>query len=139
MAKQTELFLPAAIANAGAVILPADTTATKTLYTAGDNDAVVKGLSCVSNDTAAVNLRVLLSIGGIEYQIGTVNIPIAAGTNGSANAVDVLNVTAMPFLSLDRNGKRVLPLAAGTILKVAALATITAAKQVTVAAVVEEY
>lgn len=139
MAKQTELFLPAAIATAGSVILPADTTASKTLYTAGANDAVVKGLSCVSNDTAAVNLRVLLSIGGTEYQIGTVNIPIAAGTNGSANAVDVLNTTAMPFLPLDRNGKRVLPLAAGAILRVAALATITAAKQVTVAAIVEEY
>jgi hypothetical protein len=45
----------------------------------------------------------------------------------------------MPFLPLDRNGKRILPLLAGTVLKVAALATVTAAKTVTVTAIVEEY
>lgn len=139
MSKQTELFLPAAIKNAGVTIVPADTTARKTVYTASANDAIIKGVSCVSDDTAAVNLRVFVDIGGTEYQIGTVNIPIASGTNGAANAVDVLNSTAMSHLPLDRNGKRILPLAAGAILKVAALATVTAAKTVTITATVEEY
>jgi hypothetical protein len=139
MAKQIELFLPAALKNAGVTIVPADTTDLKTLYTAAANDAVLKSLAVVSNDTTAVNLRVFLTIGGTDYQIGTVNIPIASGTNGTANAVDVLNSTAMPFLPLDRNGKRILPLLAGTVLKVAALATVTAAKTVTVTAIVEEY
>lgn len=139
MAKQTELFLTDTLQNKSVTIVPADTTALKTVYTAAADDAVVKGLICVSDDTAAVNLRVLLTIGGTDYQIGTVNIPIASGTNGTANAVDVLNSTAMPGLPLDRNGKRVLPLGAGIILKVAALVTVTAAKTVTITALIEEY
>jgi hypothetical protein len=139
MAKQTDCFLPRTIQNAGVTIVPADTTARKTVYTASADDAIVKGLSCVSDDTAAVNLRVIIDIGGTEYQIGTVNIPIASGTNGTANAVDVLNSVAMSHLPLDRNGKRILPLEAGAILKVAALVTVTAAKTVTVVANIEEY
>jgi len=139
MAKTTSLPLTQSIKNAGVTILPADTTALKTLYTAGANDAVVKSIICVSDDTAAVNLRVLINIAGTDYQIGTVNVPIASGTNGTANAVDVLNSTALPGLPLDRNGKRILPLVGGAIVKVAALATVTAAKTVTVTAIVEEY
>lgn len=139
MAKQTNLYLTAELNNPAVTIVPADTTALKTLYTASANDAVVKSLMCVSDDTAAVNLRVLLTVSGTDYQIGTVNIPIASGTNGTANAIDVLNAISLPGLPIDRNGKRVLPLKTGVILKVAALATVTAAKTVTISACVEEY
>lgn len=139
MPKQTDLYLPAALKNAAVTIVPGDTTTQKTLYTASANDAIIKGILVASDDTAAVNLRVFVDIGGTAYQIGTVNIPIASGTNGTANAVDALNSTAMPGLPVDRNGKRVLPLAAGCILKVAALATVTSAKTVTVSALIEEF
>ncbi len=139
MSKQTSLYLTKALKTAAVTIVPADTTAWKTVYTAASDDAVVKGLLCVSDDTAAVNLRVALTIGGTDYQIGTVNIPIASGTNGTANAVDVLNSVAMPGLPLDRDWKRILPLMAGVVLKVAALATVTTAKTVTVTALIEEY
>ena len=139
MAKQTDLYLTKTLQNKAVTIVPGDTTALKTVYTSATDDSVVKSLMCVSDDTAAVNLRVLLTIGGTDYQIGTVNIQIASGTNGTANAVDILNSTAMAGLPLDRNGKRVLPLGAGVILKVAALVTITAAKTVTINALIEEY
>jgi hypothetical protein len=139
MAKQTDLFLPAGFVSAAVTILPADTTAWKTVYTAAANDAVVKSLACVSDDTAAKNVRIGIDIGGTVYQIGTVNIPIASGTNGTANAIDLLNASALPFLPVDRNGKRILPLKAGNILKVAALATVTTAKTITVTALAEEY
>lgn len=139
MAKQTDLYLTKLLKNAAVTIVPGDTTALKTVYTASADDAVVKSLICVSDDTAAVNLRVLLTIGGTDYQLGTVNIPIASGTNGTANAVDVLNSVAMAGLPLDRNGKRVIPLGTGVVLKVAALVTVTAAKTVTVNALIEEY
>jgi hypothetical protein len=139
MAKQTDLYLTAAFAAAGATVTSANTTAWVSVYTAPADDAVIKGLSCVSNDTAAVNLRIGLDIGGTVYQIATVNIPIASGTNGSANAIDLLNASALPFLPVDRNGKRILPLPGGAILKVAALATMTSGKTLTVVALPETY
>ena len=139
MAKQTSLYLTKGIVNAAVTVAAADTTSWKTVYTAASDDAIVKGLLCASDDTAAVNLRVGLSIGGTVYQIGCVNIPAASGTDGTANAVDVLNALAMPGLPLDRDWKRILPLQGGVILKVAAKATVTSAKTVTVTALVEEY
>lgn len=141
MAKQTTLFLPVGFVTAGVTIVPADTTAWKTVYTASANDAVVKGLACVSDDTAAVNVRIGIDVAGAGTvrQIATVNIPIASGTNGAANAVDLLNAAALPFLPVDPSGKRILPLKAGDILKVAALATVTTAKTITVTALAEEY
>ena len=139
MSKQTSLYLTKGVQTKPVTIVPADTTTLKTLYTVSADDAVVKGLICVSDDTAAVNLRVLVTISGTDYQIGTVNIPIASGTNGTAAAVDVLNSASMPGLPLDRNGKRILPLVGGAVLKVAALATVTTAKTVTVTAIIEEY
>ena len=128
MSKQTSLFLPAGFATAGVTIVAADTTAWKTVYTAPANDAVVKGLACVSDDTSARNARIGIDVGGAGTvrQIATVAIPIASGTDGTANAVDMLNSAAMPFLPVDRNGKRILPLKAGDILKVAALAAVRA-------------
>lgn len=139
MAKQTSLYLTQAVKTAAATVVAADTTGWKTVYTAGADDAVLKGLLAVSDDTSAVNLRVGLDIGSTVYQIGCINLPAGAGTNGTANGIDLLNALSIPGLSLDRDFKRILPLAAGVIVKVAALATVTSGKTVTVTAIAEEY
>ena len=139
MAKQTALYLTKGIANAAVTLTSSDTTAWKTVYTASADDAMVKMLSAASDDTAAVNLRIGIDIGGTVFQIGTVNIPIATGTNGTANAVNLMNRTALPFLPIDGVGNPYIPLKAGSILKVAALATMTAAKTLTVTSSSEEY
>lgn len=141
MAKQTSLFLPVGFVSAGVTIVAADTTAWKTVYTASSNDAVLKALACTSDDTAARNVRLGIDVGGAGTvrQIGAVNIPIAAGTDGATNAIDLLNAAALPFLPVDRSGKRIIPLQAGDILKVAALATVTATKTLTITAMAEEY
>ena len=141
MAKQTDLFLTESLVTAGVTASSSDTTAWKSVYTAASDDAVIKGLSAASDDTAAINLRIGIDVGGAGtvYQIACVNIPIAAGTGGAVNAIDLLNASALPFLPVDRNGKRVIPLNGGDILKVACLATMTAAKVLTVVAFVEEY
>jgi hypothetical protein len=139
MAKQTSLYLTQALKTAAATIVPADTTGWKTVYTAGADDAVVKGLLAVSDDTSAVNLRIGLDIGSTVYQIGTVRLPAAAGSDGAANGIDLLNAVSIPGLPLDRDFKRILPLQGGTILKVAALGTVTSGKTVTVTSLAEEY
>jgi len=139
MAKQTALYLTKAIKNGVTTIVPADTTGWKSVYTAGGDDAVVKGLLVTSDDTAAVNLRVGIEVSSVVYQIGCIAIAAGSGTSGSANAVDAFNALAIPGLPLDRDWKRILPLAAGAILKVAAKATVGTGKTVTVVAIAEEY
>lgn len=137
--KQTALYLTKGIVNAAVTLTSADTTAWKAVYTASADDSLVKMLSAVSDDTAAINLRIGIDIGGTVYQIGTVNVPIATGTNGTANSVNLINRTALPHLPLDGVGNPYIPLKSGATLKVAALATMTAAKTLTVMSASEEY
>jgi hypothetical protein len=139
MAKSTALNFTQTINFGSVTILPADTTTIKDVYTAGTEGSIIRSVTCVSDDTAAVNLRVFIYDGAASIQIGTVNIPIASGTNGTASSVDVINMSSIPSLPLDGNGKRILLLKAGQKLQVAALATITALKTVTVSAMAEDY
>lgn len=124
---------------AGYSILPADTTTYKTLYTAGANDAVVKSVMCASTDTAARNVVLVYYDGTNNFILGTVLVPLNSGNTGAAAAVDLLSSTLLPGLPFDQNGKRILPMQAGHILKVGVLVAVTAAKQIDCTALVEEY
>lgn len=139
MAKSDVLPFTQKSRTKGAIILNADGTTQKTVYTASTEDAVVKMLQIVSNDTSARVVDILVNISGTDYPLGSVTVPASSGTNGVAAAVDVLSgalITALPY---DGSGKRVLPLEASVVLKVASQTTLTAGKQITVVASVEEY
>ena len=123
----------------GVKILPADTTALKTLFTAGSNDAIVKAINVQSTDTAARVVQLSVNDGTTDFLIGSVNIPLRAGDNGTAATIDLLGGTLMPSLPYDANGKRVLLLPAGYILKVNSQATVTAAKEITFVCMAEDY
>lgn len=139
MSKQTNLYLTQNINLSAASLSSTDTTVYKTIYTAPADGAVIKAFSYVTNDGTTINLKVAMELNGLDAIIGTVNIPINSGTNGTANAVDILNSTAMAHLPYDRNGKKILPLKGGTVLKIAPLATITAAKYGIGVVIAEEY
>lgn len=121
-------MLPQAANNQSVTMTSADTTALKTCFTAAATDSDVKAIVVATNDTAAVNLLLYITRGGVDYLLGTVNIPIASGSNGTVVSVDLLNAISNPGLPLDNVGKRYLPLKTGDTLKVACLATMTAAK-----------
>lgn len=113
----------------------------KTLYTGSTNDAVVKAINVSSTDSAAriMTLWEQDVSSGIMNIIGSVNIPLTAGTgSGTTAAIDLLNGTIFPSLPYDANGKRVLPLKAGTKLLVSVPA-VTASTFISVHAMVEEY
>ncbi|HLA15266.1 MAG TPA: hypothetical protein VJZ72_00070 [Candidatus Limnocylindrales bacterium] len=108
-------------------IVPADTTGKKTLYTAGANGGRLLSCAVASDDTAAVRVNIYVTVSAIDYNIGQVTVPIGAGTGTTdAPSVNLLDGTKLPFL--DADGSILLP--AGAIVKVAANATITAAKTV---------
>ena len=139
MAKSTALNVTQNVANPCVTILPADATAFKTVHTAGVNDDIVKSLMIASTDTAAMNVQLAINTGAADFILGTVNVPIASGTNGTAASVDALASSMLPGLPLDQSGKRVLPLKAGYVLKARVLVAVTAAKQVDISSVVEQY
>jgi hypothetical protein len=139
MAKSQALNFTQTLKLAGAKITPTETTTLVTLFTAGSNDAVVKAINVQSTDTAARVVQLWVNDGSADYLIGAVNIPLRSGDNGTAAAVDLLGGTLMPSLPYDANGKRVLPLPAGYILKVNSQATVTAAKEITFTCMAEDY
>ncbi len=139
MAKSTNLNFTQAIKLSGVKILPADTTALKTLFTAGSNDSVVKAINVQSTDTAAKIVNLYVNDGSTDYMIGATSIPLNSGNTGSAATIDLLGGTLMPSLPYDANGKRVLPLPAGYILKVSVQTAVTAAKEIAVICMAEDY
>ena len=139
MAKSQNLNFTQTSKLSGVKILPADTTALKTLFTAGSEDSVVKAINVQSTDTAARVVQLWVNDGVTDFLIGAVNIPLRSGDNGTAATIDLLGGTLMPSLPYDANGKRILPLPAGYILKVNSQATVTAAKEITFVCMAEDY
>ncbi len=139
MAKSTSLFFTKGVNLKAVTILPADTTTLKTIYAASADDAIVKAINVVSDDTAARVLDLVVNDGTTDYLLGSVNIPLASGSNGTATAVDLLSGAIIVGLPYDALSKRVLPLKGGYVLKVRSQSTVTTAKTITVTAVIEEY
>ena len=139
MAKSTTLNFTQNIKLSGVKILPADTTALKTLFTAGSEDSVVKAINVQSTDTAARVVQLWVNDGVTDFMIGAVNIPLRSGDTGTAATIDLLGGTLMPSLPYDASGKRILPLPAGYILKVNSQATVTAAREITFVCMAEDY
>jgi hypothetical protein len=113
----------------------------KTLYTASANDAVVKAINVTSTDSAAriMSLWEQDAAAGTMRYIGAINIPATAGTgSGTTASIDLLGGTLLPSLPYDANGKRTIPLKAGSILLVSVPA-VTASLYIDVVAMVEEY
>ncbi len=139
MPKSTNLNFTQNIKLSGAKITPTETTTLVTLYTAGSNDAIVKAINVQSTDTAARVVQLWVNDGSTDFLIGSVNIPLRSGDNGTAASVDLLGGTLMPSLPYDANGKRILILPAGYILKVNSQATVTADKTITFVCMAEDY
>ena len=139
MAKSTNLNFTQEINLVGKRLTSTDTTAFVTLYTATTDDAVIKSITATTTDTAAVNLKIAISDGTTDFLLGTVRVALASGTDGAVASVDILGSGLLPGLPRDLNSRAILPLKNGHILKVGCLASMTAAKQTDILAVVEEY
>lgn len=139
MAKSTNLNFTQDIANPIKRLQNSNGTTPVSLYTASANDAVLKCLIATSTDTSAVNLQVFVDDGTTVGLLGTVRIPAASGTDGATASVDILNSSLLPGLPVDMNNRRILPLAAGYVVKVAPLVAITSTKQVDLISSSEEY
>jgi len=115
-------------ASANTVTLGSNTNGA-TAYTAGTAGGRVMSLTAVTDDTVTVNVFVWILRGATVIPIALVNVPLSSGnTNAARFNVDFLDGVNIVGLPLDNTGKRYIPLLAGDVLRVGALANLTAAK-----------
>jgi hypothetical protein len=109
-----------------ATFVNADGTGLKTLVTAGADGCRIDAISITSNSTAAENLAFWIQIGGTDYYIGVVLIPIGSGytTVVKVDGLVPLKPAYQNFILLPPNA----------LLRCSAVVAITAAKTVTVIA-----
>ena len=98
-------------------------------YTAGTKGGRVMSLTAVTDDTVTVNVFVYIYRGSTVIPLGLVNVPLSSGnTNAARFNVDFLDGINILGLPVDNTGRRYIPLMPNDVLKVGALANLTAAK-----------
>lgn len=112
----------------------------KTLYTASADGAVVKAINVSSLDSVArvISVWIADAATGNQMLLGAVSIPANSGNSGSVSSVDLLGGVLIPSLPYDSNGKRVIELKGGQVLKLSVPA-VTAGTQIVATAQIEEY
>jgi len=139
MAKQTSLFLTKQFNSTCTFFQPADTTALKTIFTAGADDSIVKLLTVCSDDTASRIIQLWKTYGGYDYLLTTVTIPALSGFNGTAPRISLLNPVNMPGITIDKDGNYILQMKGTHLLKAAVTTTVTTAKTITIEVLGEDY
>jgi hypothetical protein len=115
-------------------ILNADASSKKTVVTAGANGSKLTALTASSDDTSARIIQLIVTRSATDYILASVSVPASSGTDGTAAAVNLLNPTILPGLSVDNDGQRYLFLESGDTLTVKSTTTVTTAKTVSIAA-----
>jgi hypothetical protein len=134
----TPSFLASTPVSNPDTIVAADTTTKKDVTeTFGASGGKCTSIMCTSDDTSTVLMEVYYYDAGdaTAYLLGAVNVATLSGTDGTTAAVNLLDTTAIP--GLDANGH--LLVNAGDKVQVAANATVTAAKTVTVVGQAQDF
>lgn len=140
MAKSQQLNFTQSLKLTANTISPTETSNTRVIFTAGANDSVVKALQAVSNETANARvLNIYINDGVTDIYIGSVNVPVNSGFNGTVSNVDLLSGTLFPGLPYDSQGKRVLPLPAGYKVLVSSQSTLASGKTIYISCLAEDY
>jgi hypothetical protein len=116
---------PGAPKNPVITIVAADTTTKKTFYTAGASGGKLAAMNIATDDTAAHDIQIWLTVSATDYLVATVSVPI-----GSGNTSGVVPLNVLPLLGSVIDPAGYWLLAAGAIVKVAAVVTVTAVKTV---------
>lgn len=119
------------------VFANADGTTVKTCYTAGADDSVIKAIIVTSTDTAARDIRFLISDGTTNFQLRRVNILANAGNSTSVAPVDCLS--GFVGLPLDEHGNRVLRLRRNFQLRANMVVSVSAATEIVVIVLGEDF
>ena len=121
-------------------ILPAGTTATAILVTAGSNGTIIKGIECTNTDTAAASVvQFNLARSAVNYLMASVNVPLSSGNTSAAAAVNMMSPTNWPGLPVDAAGNPFINLASGDTLLMNVTVTVNSGKVVSCIAIGADY
>ena len=127
------------VASSNTVTLGSDTNGVS-IYTASSAGGRCMSLTAVTDDTVTVNVFVWILRSSTVIPIGLVNVPLSSGnTNAARFNVDFLDGVNIVGLPIDNTGKRYIPLMPNDVLRVGALANLTAAKTCWVSAHGNDY
>ena len=121
MATNTQPIFLKSIETPAIQFTSADTTATKTVLTAGGDGGAITQLNATSSDSAIVTAVLSLNDGSTTNIIGEVIVAIGAGTDGSTPAVNLLDPDQIKLLQNDGS----ILLGAGASLEVNCRVTMT--------------
>jgi|SRR5919108_4247560 hypothetical protein len=118
-------------------IANADGTTVQDLVTAGADGARVFAVQASTDETANRDLTLYLQRdgAGTNYPLGSVQVPLGAGTSSSVAGVNLLDATKLRGLDVDGS----LILGGGDKLRVAPTATVTSGKTIWVTAHYGDY
>jgi hypothetical protein len=128
-------IFPGAIKNAALDVENADGTTIQDLVTAGANGSRIDAISVTSDDTVNIDLLVYYNDGTNDYLIARITITAGAGSDGTVVPISLLNATSMPFLGEDLSYY----LEASNKLRIGAQTAVTAAKKISLVAIVGDY
>jgi hypothetical protein len=133
MAVSNQPIFPKTVISGIVKITPADTTTLKTLFTAGADGSSLENIIVTSTDTASKDLQFVITVSAVDYTLGTLTVPANSGFTAAVAVLSVFkHANFISALTIDTNNNTILRLPAGAILKVKALATLTAAKEISV-------
>lgn len=128
-----------AIKTTGTVFLPADSTNTKIICTAGTNDSRVTRITITSTDTSSNVAYFYLNDGTTNFLIGYVVIVANAGSNGSTPSIAGLSANSWLHRSLDNNANPYFELPAGYTLRMSLQTAVSATREIDVIISSEDY
>ena len=128
-------IFPGSINNAALLVENGDAVAAQDFITAGAKGSRIDSISVTSDDTVNIDLIVSLNDGTVDHVIARIPILAGSGTDGINPPVSLLNITDMPFLGEDLSYS----LKTGNKITIAAQTAVTAAKKITLVAIVGDY
>lgn len=122
-----------------AQITNASGTAVVSLAPGGTNGTKIMGLICAGTNTAAQDIEVTVLRSAVNYPLGTVTVPITAGTIAATPAVNMFNSGNIPGLPIDAQGNPFLFLESTDTLEIQALVTVTSGKTISCSTVAADF
>lgn len=151
MAKQTSLYLTQDIVNQGQIFSSfGDSGIYKTIFTAGNNDSLVKSINVVAtvtgaNAPASLVVPMQFAISGSDhndpsliYPLATASIPPMAGS-GAVPAFSVFSATGTLSFPKDNAGNIYYPMSSGTQLVARYFGGLSTHGQIVVVTTAENY
>jgi hypothetical protein len=117
MVKSATPVFPIHIKNGYARLANADGTGYKTIYTPGSEGSIIKQISFINTQTTTRVLQLAVTVSGVDYQIGTINVPASAGNLITIPTVNVLRDAQLPNMFVDNSGNPIIMLNSDEVLK----------------------